>query len=328
MAVISVSIIESSDQVVSGIPRSITIETNIPASIFYTLDGSDPTLFSDVYIGKILLPTDKLSIILKVFASNGVDSSPILTDIMETNILNNARLPRSATTLQSSGVSDNEFPFGTAYFDPNQQFLNPGDAAQNVDNVSLPEIVVGYGADGYANSFSNEPYNFQNYNIKYSTKNANGEMGPNIGTLPYKITVDPESETPNSTDTYSSMFDPRALVIYQNVSDENPNDPPQINRQFSSFEDPERSRNAALYYNVGLDSPPISGSFVSSFFNPRTNEITYYYRDSLSNQWLISTTPYNPNVAFNNNLSGVPDSRKNGSRFVFEWNPFASRKLF
>jgi hypothetical protein len=77
MVVISVSIIESTEQVVSGIPRFITIETNIISVIYYTLDGSVPTINSTIYIDPIQLPLGPPTIVLSVFATNGTDTSPV-----------------------------------------------------------------------------------------------------------------------------------------------------------------------------------------------------------------------------------------------------------
>ncbi len=60
MATISIIIEESEAEVVSGIPKTVSITTNVPATIFYTLDGSDPNLFSTIYMSPIFLPVDKL----------------------------------------------------------------------------------------------------------------------------------------------------------------------------------------------------------------------------------------------------------------------------
>src|ERR1035437_7026687 len=101
MAVINITLTESEEQIVSGIPRAISISTNIPSTIFYTLDGSVPTLFSDMYIVPITMPTASLSVILNILATNGIDTAPILTETYVTNILNNARLGHSSTDAQA-----------------------------------------------------------------------------------------------------------------------------------------------------------------------------------------------------------------------------------
>lgn len=329
MAVISISIIESEEQVVMGIPRNISIDTNIPSSIFYTLDGTDPTLFSEMYIGSIKMPTNLLSITLKVFATNGDDSSPIISETYVTNMLGNTRLPHSATDVPAGTNMPGLYPYGTNPIQPLGTYLNPGDASITVDNPDLPEILSGYNADGYPTGFTNQPYNLENYSIRYTTTDFRGQMGPNIGTLPGGVIIPPDVPTPEQTDINSNLFDPRAYVIFQDTSKENPEDPPHINRQFFSMENSERVRDGNNFYNSGLDSPPVTGSFLRSHFNPRDNTITYYYMDSTVNKWIISKTPYTPQEgAAGTNLSGMVLSKNPGSRYVFEWVPFARRVLF
>src|ERR1700679_2344372 len=98
MTVISISIINSEEEILAGVPRSVTLSTNVPALIFYTLDGSIPTLFSDQYTGPIIFPTDELTIILNVLATNGTDSSPIVTEIYQTDMVDgNVRFSRNDT---------------------------------------------------------------------------------------------------------------------------------------------------------------------------------------------------------------------------------------
>ena len=55
---ISITILESELQVISGIPDWINIVTNVPVNIFYTLDGTDPTTGSKLFVAPIKLPTN------------------------------------------------------------------------------------------------------------------------------------------------------------------------------------------------------------------------------------------------------------------------------
>ncbi len=328
MVAISVTITESSEQVISGIPRSIAFSANIPATIFYTLDGTDPTLFSSIYIDPIVLPTDKLSITVKVFATNGVDTSPIITELYETNLLNNARLNHAATDAAAGENIPGIYPFGSNAPQPTTTFLNPGDASITVNDPDKTQIPSGFDGSGQPNSFTNEPFNTENYSIKYSTTDFLGRQGKGIGNLPATVTVEAEPTPPETSSAYSQIFDPRAKVIYQDVTNENLDDPPIINRNYFSMENPEKARDGNLYFNSGLDAPPVSGSFVRSHYNPRDNTITYYYLDTTVNKWIISKTPYQPNGSFDGNLSGVLSSREPGSRYVFNWIPFTRRVLF
>lgn len=331
MAIICITITASSEQIVSGIPKTVSVSTNINASIFYTLDGTDPTLFSSMYTGPIFLPVNQLMLTLKVFATNGTDSSPILMECYATDIVNgNARLPHAPTNAQALPNSfQPTYPFGTPPFQPRQQYLNPADAGVTVYNPALPATPTGFDGDGYPTGYTNQPWNIENYQIPYGITNAEGETGPNIGTLPATVTVPANPDPaygPETTEQFTTMFNPRAFVIFQDFTKEDPNDPAQINRPYFTMENPERARDGAYYFNSGPDgAPPPSGSFLRAHYNPRTNEITHYYRDAWSNQWIISTAPYAPNGTFDGNLT---QSAMNWNGKIFEWIPFARRVLF
>jgi len=344
MAVISVTITQSAEQVVAGIPKTVSITTNIPATIFYTLDGTDPTLFSNMYTGAIFIPYDQLLVTLKVLATNGVDTSPIVIDQYITNIVDsNARLPHSGTTAEAGSVIPDAYPFGTPPFQPQQGYTNPANAGPYsgaVYDPSQPATPNGFDGKGNPTGFTNQPYNSSNYQITYTDRDASGNQGGNIGNLPGKTTLPYPSDTqidqgqtsgqgPEQTQQFTNLFDPRAMVIFQDFSKEDPNDPPQINRQFFSLENPERARDGNYYFNTGQDaSAPVSGSFVRAHYNPRTNTITHYYRDSWSNKWIISTAPYQPNGTFDGNMAATAMGTKSGAGVVFEWLPFTRRVLF
>jgi len=344
MAVISVTITQSAEQVVAGIPKTVSITTNIPATIFYTLDGTDPTLFSNMYTGAIFIPYDQLLVTLKVLATNGVDTSPIVVDQYITNIVDsNARLPHSGTTAEAGSVIPDAYPFGTPPFQPQQGYTNPANAGPYsgaVYDPSQPATATGFDGKGNPTGFTNQPYDSSNYQITYTDRDASGNQGSNIGNLPGKTTLPYPSDTqidqgqtsgqgPEQTQQFTNLFDPRAMVIFQDFSKEDPNDPPQINRQFFSLENPERARDGNYYFNTGQDaSAPVSGSFVRAHYNPRTNTITHYYRDSWSNKWIISTAPYQPNGTFDGNMAATAMGTKSGAGVVFEWLPFTRRVLF
>jgi Chitobiase/beta-hexosaminidase C-terminal domain len=337
MAVISVTITQSSTQVVAGIPKTVSITTNIPATIFYTLDGTDPTLFSTMYTGPIFFPFDQLLVTLKVLATNGTDSSPIVSEVYMTNMVDgNVRLPHAATTAQAGSVIPDSYPFGTPPFQPQQGYLNPADSGTTVNNTALPAISSGFDGKGNPVGFTNQPYDTTNYQIVYTNRDASGNQNANLGNMPGQTTLPYPSDTqidkgqtsgqgPEQTSQFTSLFDPRAMVIFQDFSQEDPNDPPQINRQFFSLENSERTRDGNMYFNTGQDaSAPVSGSFIRAHYNPRTNTITHYYRDSWSNKWIISTAPYNPSGTFDGNMAQTAI----GMRNVYEWLPFTRRVLF
>lgn len=328
MAVISVTITASEEQVVAGVPRTVSLSTNVPSTIFYTLDGTDPDIFSNIYISPISIPNSTISITIKVLATDGSNFSPIIEETYQTNILNNTRLPHSATTQQIGTQDDGLYPFGTNELQPNGSFLSPGEAGITVDDPSLPTISNAFDADGYPTLYTNEPYNIENYSISYSITNAQGETGLGIGTLPGNVSVEISPAPPEESQQFSSTFDPRALVIFQDFSQEDPNDPPHINRQFFTLDNPERSRDGNSFYTTAIEAPAATGSFLRSHYNPRDNTITYYYLDTTTNRWIISKTPYQPTGTWDGNLANTFSGRDQGVGRVFEWIPFQRRVLF
>lgn len=331
MAVISIIITESETEVIAGIPRSIAIATNISASIFYTLNGATPTTDSNIYISPILMPTNKATVILKILASNGVDTSSIVTETYSVNIVTNTnmRVAHAGTTAQPGASLGNPYPFGTNSPQPGAKYTNTSTVGVTVDDPALNEISTGFNGDGYETGFTNEVYDKTNYSIIYSDTAAGGEMGWGIGNMPATVRVAPSKKIPEQSNMNSSTFDPRALVIFQNISEENLDNPPHINRMHFNLQDSDKSNDGNDYYSVGLDAPPVNTAFLKSHYNSRTNEITYYYRDSLTNRWIISTQPYTPNPNFDGNLSGMSAMGGGaGARFVYENIPFARRVLF
>lgn len=333
MAVISVTITASDEQTMAGIPKTVSITTNIPAIIFYTLDGSVPTINSTQYTGPIFMPVSQLTVVLNVFATNGSDSSPIITEIYQTDMVDsNARFSRNDTNQPPGYNLQGLYPYGDNGIQPGALFGNPANVGVTVDNPAKPATPTGF--DGYHNpvGFTNNPYNLQNYNIVYSTQNAEGETGRGIGNLPANTPVSPPQPPPpaygpeQTKQAFNGLFDPKAFVIFQDASTENPNDPPIINRQHFTLENNERARDGNAYFNSGLDAPPVSGSFLRSHYNPRTNMYTYYYLDTWTNKWIISTQPA-ASGGFDGNLSGIKLSG-NGAGMVFEWLPFTRRVLF
>lgn len=335
MAVISISITESSEQIVSGIPRSISISVNILSTIFYTLDGTIPTLFSTIYTAPIQLPTSKPMVEIKVFATNGVDSSPIVDVVYQTNSLGqDARTPHSGTDAQpnSTQTSQNLAPFGGPGIQPGQQFLGAGSAGLNVYDPSLPAgTPSGFDANGNPTGFTNNQstgFPTKTFPLQLTDKDFEGFMGPGIGTLP-KNTIIPPTAPPSQSDINSPLFDPRALVIIQDLTKPvDPGLPPHINRMFFTLEDVEHTRQGNQYFNVGPDAPPVSGSFLRQHFNPADNTMTYYYFDSTQNRWIISKTPYVPKPAIQDYSEGMVFRRNGGAGMVFQWIPFKGQYLY
>lgn len=328
MSVISISITESTQQIISGVPKSISLSTNIPSTIFYTLDGINPDLTSSVYVGPINLPTNNSSVVLKIYATNGADSSAIISKFYAPSTLG-ARHPHDTVIGLTSGIGVPDlFPYGdNAPLNP-VKYGKPGGIT--VDSPDVPNISDGYDGTATGSSASGTDKSLSAYQFIYSTANSIGEMGHGIGTLPGKtiLKVPKNLNQPESSDASSKFFNPRAMVIYQDSRNASYDDVPQLNRGHFSLQNLERSRDGSLLMNTGFDSSSVTGTFLRQHFNPKDNTITYYYRDSDSGRWIISVEPFAPK---NNNIGAlyriIFSNRNNGSSHVFKWIPFMSRRL-
>jgi len=332
MAIISISTIESEEQISSGIPRKISIFANIICNIHYTLDGTDPDLFSDIYTDTIITPTDKDPLILKVFATDGVDSSPIFTYEYSSNLSDGVKLSRVTTLNEPGQIYPNRYPYGSGDISLDNFYTSSSNSGENVNDPSLPRVSDGYNAEGEADGYTNLPFTLENYKIKYSTTDYLGQYGRGIGNLPGSTDGNSEvretqvSPPPQESYMDSKFFDPRAFVIFQDVSKEDPNEPAQINRQFFSLES-NSSRDGTYLYNTGDVVAP-SGAFLRSYYNPRDETMTYYYYDNKANRWLISKTPYQPKPGYTGELYNSYMPRQNTIGKVYQWRMFARRVLF
>lgn len=328
MAVISINIIEASEQLIAGFPKTIALSTNVPATIFYTVDGSTPTNLSSIYIDPIILPTDVLDFTLKAFATDGINSSAVITSTYSTDILNNTRLPHAAVPFDVSVQTPSLFPFGSNSPSLEFDYLNNAKSGTTVSNSSSTTL---YGYDANGNPINiNKPAD--DYLNVYSTTDNQNKVYKGVGNLPGEVIVAGRRSaleyTPQSSNRSSGLFNPKAMVIFQDATDEDPTNPPQINRQSFSLENLEIVKDGAPLRATGLETPTITGSFLRSHYNPRTQMITSYYRDSSTNRWIISSYPYEPKQADPGNLSSMVFSRNDqGVGKVYSWNLFRYRTL-
>lgn len=341
MTVISITITESTNQIVSGIPQTVSITTSIPSVIFYTLNNTDPTTSSTIYTGPITLPTDQLKVHLNVFADDGMgDTSPIIYNVYQTDVLGqNARTPYSGTTAQSEPLGIlNPAPFGAPPIQPNVQFLGAGAAGLTVDDPCLPQVSGGFDANGNPTMFTNgqdwSGLPQKDFGILYSTANEEGETGPGIGTFPPHTVVYP-TPPPEISNMQSPFFDPRALVvIYDSTQGVDPSLPIPVFREHATFENQERVRDGNQLYNRGLDAPTVSAAMTRPQYNPVDNSITYSWYDSWQNKWLFNKTLFQPKPTLITDYSskmvfGTQGSQGMGSpgSRVYQWLPYTQRYL-
>lgn len=323
MAIISITITESPIQKVYGIPISVSVETNVPATIFYTLDGTTPTVASDIVVGPISLPSDWGAVTLSLFATDGVDSSLVITQEYYSNILGMKKSHNVITNIPAQPIPDdpNNY-FGSGSYTPNVVYGNVG--GKIVDDPSLPEIPDGYDgtATGTPANYTNEEYNRQNYDIKYSDKTET-QSWPEVGTLPANVTIAVPAPVKNFSDANSLTFDPKALVIIQDGRN-----PPEdlncqiINRQFFNLGDDEKIRNGSMYFTTADEGNSCTGTYLRPHFNSKENVWIFPYRDSESNRWIFSIEPEDRPTSPRAMEQLILPATTLDDRKVFRWLPF------
>lgn len=330
MSVITLSIVSSPIEIVSGVPKTITLSTNIPSNIYYTLDGTEPTLSSLIVVGPIDLTTPGSGIIFKAFATDGTTTSAIITQIYGSVQAPDTRKPRAKVIglASSNQASQNYGVFGSNSPNPKTIYGNTGGIT--VDDPNVPSIPDGYAGLGNGTRSNATDLPLEDYQFIKTTTNYLGETGPGIGTLPtIKILIPPSA--PTTSDTSKKLFNPRALVIIQDGR-EPPDDPNlvMINRQNFTLEGVNSNDNGTEPSTTGMEGSVTTGSFVRQFYNPREQTITYYYFDSKSLRWIISKEPYTVKDAnlFNYSLMVMPSRGGPGSKYLYGWRAFQRRVLF
>lgn len=326
MAVITIILTESDIQIISGIPRSIFIETSIPATVFYTLDGTDPDFSSSVYLGgDLYLPTGG-GFVLKLLATDGVDSSGIIDYTYGPDISVVRRFGETVTNLSQINNAANWIPFGD--YNVNIPVIY-GNVEQGVvsDSDITDKYQDGYDADGnLAPGGTDQP--LDTYTLIYSEANANGERGRGIGTLPSTITIQPKPPeySGTSSNINDRFFNPKAGIIYMDSRD-----PPKdlntvhLNRMSFSLENHAVVKDGGTINTIPLETPVLSGNFLRAFYNHKEGIITYYYLDSQTLRWIISKEPWTPPDT--PGLYNMVYGREQSHAFVFKWVPFKGSRL-
>lgn len=328
MATITITITESVLQLLAGIPSNIILDTNVPATIFYTLDGSTPTTYSFVVVGPIDLPTNSAHVVIKAFATDGVDTSAVITQEYITNVIG-LRNSHDTVILNQDCCNKATYPFGSSSSEMGELPIWGNAGGVIVDNNQSTRTADGYDGTGTSTGAGYYTPPDTRYDVLFSETNSIGETGRGIGTLPGRVIYSKprnDNVTENSSNTASPFFNPKALVIFQDSSEEQFDpDIPRINRPYFDLENQAKARDGALL-SEGAISP--SGGFLKAIFNPTDNTLTYYYYDNRACRWIISKEPYSPAQNPTANLSGmVSRSRGQGAGKVFKWIPFKYRTL-
>ena len=276
---------ESDNDLIFGIPQYLTVSTNKPSNIYYTLDGTPPSSSSLIAVSKIYLPTDINSFTFKCLAYDGQEYSSVFSKnytVTSSSIKNTRRGNESGIVVMSYDDTSAD-SFGFDY---------EGDVAQEMSKVR------------HSLDFVTSVTNHQGEKVD-TTKDF-------INFITSKVDTSRDgSDSPNNDNVY---FDPKSkVVVIDGTTQDKINDQSVrlINRPHGSFDYASKfyTENDSKYTNI------ISGNLVNYVYNSQTGEVTFYYYESIENRWIISKQKVDPKSF---NFSNMP-SNSRGGRLVFQW---------
>lgn len=283
MAIV-LTVSESSNQLISGIPEYIEVESNIPSTMFYTIDGTTPDQNSEIIVGKLTLPTDGLTFTLKIVAISGSERSSVFE---ETYYTDNSNLNRTRNIgneglniLQPGREVVSSLGYTSSGEDARSSVIEPVDLDYKVSKTDR----LGEAIDGTTLDF----VNFQNREDKLQ-----GE------------------ESSSSSPKYAD-FDPKSFLIVVDGSTEeklNSQIVRVINRPHGTIEPVNPYYHEKKRYGEGL----VTGSFVRAMYNPITGKMVCYYRESRDSRWLKSIQQTEPKILYFDTKESMPNS------LVFRW---------
>lgn len=280
------TITESDSSIISGVPEFVEFETNEPATVFYTLDGSEPDEADLIAIGRLYLPTHSRAFVLKARAFSFSESSDILEEEYSTDNsgLNRTRnVNEEGIVIIPAGEYDNFVDYRSVNLDGQEE-------QRSVINFLDLEIVTNT-RSSIGESLSLNPLetkttdsfiNFQNRQISDEIQDISSvhdrEFNPNAKL----ILIDGS--------TQELMENQSVKIINRSHGTINP---------ISNF-----------YNDHVIERPIVSGNFVRVMYNPSNGKAVYYYRESRDNRWIKSTQAVNVKKI---------NAKVHNSKFVFRW---------
>jgi hypothetical protein len=287
MAVITLTFEGSEEQITDGIPRYMTISSNVPTTIYFTLDGASPTDNSPVYSGQFEMPDGRTSVTLSAF---GVDAdgyeSPVLTQIFAANTTR-------ATVSRNTGAEGYVLSWADIGDDTPDGFDADGNIARFMD-VDLETLDV--------------------------IRSERGLLGIAEGTKVEVNYPDPEDTAsliddgfvPFSTPEIGEEFNPYAKMIVIDNREEN-----DINltlRGYGSMHDVYREFGGKRLREAADDAAYVSGGFVRRFYDSKNNVMVSYYFDHNESRYVKNIQELPEGI--NANTIGTPAI---GMPIVFKW---------
>lgn len=286
----SVILNPSSATIIAGIPDSVTIESTEPASqIYYTTDGSTPSLMSAVYTGAVPYEGTGDPFVLSAIAYQEIDGYFVPGPELS-----------FTWTQTTSAWSDRKKETNRMVY----------------SYIGGPNYPVLYGADGTVVYTVDVP--LDQIEFLYSTRDVQGrpqesDFHQSIATWEETPQLNDDLFLPSFSVVGSTTFNPNAKLI---VADNRiPSDVLVANGNFMTL------RNPATYwggidYRTADQSNLVSGSHISSFYNKTNKTYVAYYFDSIDGKWVKSISSLD--------VKEVEDKAPRRSPLVFQWTLWGS----
>lgn len=269
----------------AGIPNFITITPSDPATTYYTIDGSEPTISNSyIYVNPIPILNEALDIItVKTFAITAVG------DVSECFI--------------KSFIETIPSPFEER---PGDRANTRGIIINTPPSLSPPDIVKAFDSEGVDSVFQDES------DLDYEIIVSSGELITVVST-PSRTTVRARDDW-ESTNVNSADFNPRARVI--NIDSEDPDN--QINilmRPYGSMRDSTKMDLGSEMYE---HDTYVSGGYMRTMYSHATGKVESFYFDSNSLQYSIVSRDIKPGE-YSLNLNTVTRGRASSLGKIFSW---------
>ena len=283
MSVFIITLLPSREQILAGVPRYLTITSNVPSTIYYTLDGTVPNTDSPIYIDTLTMPVVD-TIVVNAFGVDGFGNySPIITQT-----------------------------FGPFFYSLDRS------EGLVINGPIIPidqKIVDGFNADDQPSRFLDIPR--VNLEIVDSNVSFDGEgLGDAIPVLPPDEEQEPglieDSWQLFSSPEKAQFFNPYAKNII--IDGRKNNELFFLNRPFGSMRDEKKFNGGKDYKIHGLGDNYISGGFVRHMYSEKNQILVSYYKDANNLTTVKSIQPYTATNA-------GPGGQTMKVPLVFQWIP-------
>jgi hypothetical protein len=284
---ISLTIEKSQIELISGIPEYIIFLTDVPSTVFYTLDGTVPDADSLVADGRVYLPSNQGSVVLTAVAISDDDNSDLIVEefstIMKINKVQHTGyegiriLPANGEPILNLGYDEN----GEASQQSSIVLEELDVVASRTDYTGMP--ILGENDGKTSKEFINLIKDKTKYSHPYKSSPNNNN-----------VFFDPKAKYIEIDGTTSAAMEGQIVKI--------------VNRPYGNFDPVSKGYNEGKKQSENV----ITGNLVRSIYDPFTGLYVSFYYESKDSRWIVSKQRTDKKI-----LTINFNSEKN--RFVFRW---------